>query len=60
LALLPNVVEQAVKDSNEYLTSKDRSPLSQDVVKQIETQILSIKEPNHKIRSLVGNVIIIC
>lgn len=59
-ALLPNVVDQAVKDSNEYLASKERPPLSQDVVNLIENQILSIKEPDHKIRSLVGNVIIIC
>lgn len=57
--LLPNVVEQAVKDSNDYLVSKSRPPLSQDVVNVIETQVLSIKEPDHKIRTLVGNILIL-
>lgn len=55
-SLLPNVVEQAVKDSNEYLMSKNSPPLSQNVVNLIETQVLSIKEPDHKIRMLVGNI----
>lgn len=55
--LLPNVVEQVVKDSNEYLVSKSKPPLSREVVNVIETQVLSIKEPNHKIRMLVGNTI---
>jgi len=53
------VIEQAVKDSNEYLESKNRPPLSSDVVNLIETQVLSIKEPEHKIRMLVGNINII-
>lgn len=57
--LLPNVIEQAVKDSNEYLASKSRPPLSLDIVNLIETQVLSIKEPDHKIRTLVGNIIVI-
>lgn len=57
-SLLPNVVDQAVKDSNEYLESQSRPPLSQDIVKVIETQVLSIKEPDHKIRALVGRCII--
>jgi len=56
ISLLPNVIEQAVKDSNEYLASKNRPPLSSDVVNLIETQVLSIKEPEHKIRTLVGNI----
>lgn len=55
-ALLPNIVEQAIKDSNEYLASKNRPCLSAEVVNMIETQVLSIKEPNHKIRILVGNI----
>lgn len=55
--LLPNVVEQAVKDSNTYLESKSRPPLPQDIIKNIETQVLSIKEPDHKIRALVGNIL---
>lgn len=58
--LLQNVAQQAVKDSNEYLASKKMPPLSQDVVNLIETQVLSIKEPDHKIRSLVGNILVIC
>lgn len=58
LLLLPNVVEQAIKDSNEYLVSKNKPPLSQEVVNLIEVQILSIKEDNHKIKMLVGNIIL--
>lgn len=57
-SLLPNVVEQAVKNSNEYLASKNRPPLSQEVISLIETQVLSIKEPEHKIKMLVGNIIV--
>lgn len=57
--LLPNIVEQAVKDSNEYLISKNKPPLTQDVISMIETQVLSIKEPDHKIRTLVGNVLFV-
>lgn len=58
LLLLPNVVEQAIKDSNEYLVSKNKPPLSQEVVNLIEVQILSIKEDNHKIKMLVGNIVL--
>lgn len=47
-----------MKDSNEYLTSKNKPPLTQDVISMIETQVLSIKEPDHKIRTLVGNFFI--
>lgn len=57
--LLPNVVEQAIKDSNEYLLSKNKPPLSQEVVNLIETQVLSIKENDHKIKMLVGNIIVL-
>ncbi|VVC37819.1 Hypothetical protein CINCED_3A016320 [Cinara cedri] len=53
LSLLPNVVEQAIKDSNEYLLSKNSPPLSQDVISLLETQVLLIKEPDHKIKILV-------
>ncbi|XP_050443731.1 T-complex protein 11-like protein 1 isoform X2 [Adelges cooleyi] len=52
-SLLPNIVEQAIKDTNEYLASIDRPPLSQDVTTSLESQVLSIKEPEHKIRTLV-------
>lgn len=58
-SLLPNIVEQAIKDTNEYLASKNSPLLSQDVIDLIETQVLSIKEPDHKIKMLVGMVIII-
>ncbi|XP_050520375.1 T-complex protein 11-like protein 1 isoform X2 [Daktulosphaira vitifoliae] len=52
-SLLPNIVEQAIKDTNEYLESINRSLLSQDVMNTIESQVLCIMEPEHKIRTLV-------
>lgn len=56
LLLLPNAIEQV---SNEYLATKNRPPLSHDVVNLIKTQVLSIKEIDHKIKTLVGNDIVL-
>lgn len=37
----------------------DGLPVSPDMVNTLETQVLSIQNPDNKIRSLVGNIIIL-
>lgn len=37
----------------------DGRPIPSDIVNTLETQVLSIQNPDNKIRTLVGNIIIL-
>merc|ERR1712066_555071 len=46
LYILPNIAAQVVKETNEYLTSKNKEVLSDDLVKSLNEQIESVEDPN--------------
>lgn len=59
--VLPNVAEQIVHYCNKFLSriNPDGPTISPDIVNALETQVLSIQNPENKIRTLVGNNIIL-
>lgn len=59
--VIPNIVKQIVLHCNTYMCrlNPDGLPVSPDMVNSLETQVLSIQNPDNKIRALVGNIIIL-
>merc|ERR1719225_1290687 len=58
LKILPNIAAQVVKEINEYLTSKNKEVLSDDLVKSLNEQIESVEDPNQRIRDLIQKRIV--
>ncbi len=58
LKILPNIAAQVVKEVNEYLTSKNKPSLSEDLVKSLHEQIESVEDPNQRIRDLLQKRIV--
>jgi len=58
LNILPNIAAQVVKEINEYLSSKDKPSLSEDLVKSLHEQIEAVEDPNQRIRDLLQKRIV--
>ena len=58
LKILPNIAAQVVKEINEYLTTKNKPSLSEDLVKSLHEQIESVEDPNQRIRDLLQKRIV--
>ena len=58
LKILPNVALQVIKDVNAYLAEKEKSPLPESTVKNLQEQIAEMENPNHRIRDLVQRRIV--
>ena len=57
LKILPNIVVQVIKEVNDYLSSKNKPLLSEDITKSLTEQIESVEDPNQRIPSN-GNIFI--
>ena len=49
---------QVVKEINDYLQSKNKPSLSEELVKSLTEQIESIEDPNQRIRDLIQKRIV--
>ena len=58
LKILPNVVVQVIKEVNDYLSSKNKPLLSEDITKSLTEQIESVEDPNQRIRDLIQKRIV--
>jgi len=58
LKILPSVAVQVIKEVNDYLTSKSRPLLTEDLTKSITEQIESVEDPNQRIRDLIQKRIV--
>ena len=58
LNILPNIAAQVVKEINEYLASKNKPSLSEDLVKSLTEQIEGVEDPNQRIRDLLQKRIV--
>merc|ERR1711902_76634 len=58
LKILPNIAAQVVKEINEYLSSKNKPSLSEDLVKSLHEQIEAVEDPNQRIRDLLQKRIV--
>lgn len=58
LKVLPNVAVQVVKEINDYLESKSKPALSEEMVKSLTEQIESVEDPNQRIRDLIQKRIV--
>jgi len=56
--ILPNIAIQVVKDVDEYLEGKNKDKLSESVVKDLTDQIVSLEDPNQRIRDLLQKRIV--
>merc|ERR1712198_464008 len=52
LKILPSVAAQVLKEINDYLQSKNKPSLSEELAKSLTEQIESIEDPNQRIRDL--------
>jgi len=58
LKILPSVAVQVVKEINDYLQSKNKPSLSEELAKSLTEQIESIEDPNQRIRDLIQKRIV--
>lgn len=58
LKILPSVAVQVIKEINDYLISKSRPLLTEDLAKSITEQIESVEDPNQRIRGLIQKRIV--
>jgi len=58
LAILPNVAVQVVKDVNDYLEGKKKDKLGEALVEDLTKQIVSLEDPNQRIRDLLQKRIV--
>ena len=58
LKILPNVVVQVIKEVNDYLSSKNKPLLPEDITKSLTEQIESVEDPNQRIRDLIQKRIV--
>lgn len=53
MALMDNVAEQVVKEVEDHLKDNEKPPLPQSAKTTLKTQVLEIKNPEHRIRALI-------
>merc|ERR1711983_761583 len=58
LNILPNIAAQVEKEINEYLSSKNKPSLTEDLVKSLHEQIEAVEDPNQRIRDLLQKRIV--
>jgi len=58
LTILPSVAAQVVQDVNTYLEGKGRARLGEQVVEEVTSQIVSLEDPNQRIRDLLQKRIV--
>merc|ERR1712038_1636992 len=58
LKILPSVAVQVVKEINDYLQSKNKPCLSEELAKSLTEQIESVEDPNQRIRDLIQKRIV--
>lgn len=58
LKILPSVAAQVLKEINDYLQSKNKPSLSEELAKSLTEQIESIEDPNQRIRDLIQKRIV--
>lgn len=54
MALMENVAEQVVKEVEDHLKEHEKPPLPQSAKTTLKSQVLEIKNPEHRIRSLIS------
>jgi len=58
ITILPSVALQIIKETNDYLTSKNKANLPESVVEKLKDLIPDLEDPNHRIREIVHQRII--
>jgi len=58
LTILPGVAAQVVQDVNTYLEGKGKARLGEQVVEEVTSQIVSLEDPNQRIRDLLQKRIV--
>lgn len=53
MALMDNVAEQVLKEVEDDLKEHEKPPLPQSAKNTLKSQVLEIKNPEHRIRSLI-------
>ncbi|KAK8727247.1 hypothetical protein OTU49_009780 [Cherax quadricarinatus] len=53
MALMDNIVEQVVKEVDDHLIEHEKPPLPASAKTALKSQVLEIKNPDHRIRSLI-------
>ena len=53
LALMDNLAEQVIKEVEDHLTENEKPQLPQSAKNALKAQVLEIKNPEHRIRSLI-------
>ena len=51
---MDNIAEQVIKDISDYLSENEKPPLPASAASALKSQILEIKNPEHKIRALIS------
>lgn len=54
MALMENVAEQVVKEVEDHLKENDRPALPVSAKSALKSQVLEIKNPEHRIRALIS------
>ncbi|XP_063366142.1 T-complex protein 11-like protein 1 [Cydia amplana] len=52
-AVLPSIAEEVIVVTNQLLDSLDQQPLTADTKELIRTQIISLRDPEHRVRQIV-------
>merc|ERR1712029_971255 len=58
LKILPCVAVQVIKEINDYLESKKKPALTEELTKNLTEQIESVEDPNQRIRDLIQKRIV--
>ena len=54
MALMDNLAEQVVKEVDDHLSENEKPQLPQSAKNVLKTQVLEIKNAEHRIRSLIS------